>query len=667
MNDTTTRDSFAINEIGVNEKEKNTNDIINDIDSVVTNVANSERTDDADENETPNAYRYTYSTDETIFGKYALAFVEFSKDLRFMYYALPISTIITVIIVWLRLLFNDSDNLIMWEESINGISSYLIAVKYSVTAIIFLLIQHLYNYKLFQNMSDTKTIMQTNIALSIVIPALLGGGIGAGIYRSIGCLVGIVISSVVGFSLKSLLDGPSEDINKIDGKKGTHLYLWQVQFLFQSVFIMTGIITCSLSTSSTHFGMYALLFMPTRHIGTIPYCCYYLSLSEPEIFNPFIGVLTGITYQIGQAALVYEFDPTCQKIYLICKIFSHIVSGLYIVPFFKRNILYVLANRGSLNSDDLPQLTIIIGMAVYTTVFNVLHKDIYDSPSSQEITSILLQRLYLMFFSILYLSMAPSITVNNEINNIIVEMSKSMIEESTKYQLLSKVVPKNVLTMTLYKRTIPSLHTDVCIFYSDIGIIPIANDAKRTIKLINDINCIMNICMNICNVNRVGSNGNTFVAEAGVANGDNSLFHNINLILNFALLVKGSLKKIIRNNNDNNFGIRMGIHCGIVVGGLIHTDSIPMYSLFGELMYAVKLVESSCSVGKTHISESIKNHAKSSIDFNENGTIRSDGTRTIKTYEFTGFKKPIKLDAFIDQVGREFKKLMNANDVKHRK
>jgi hypothetical protein len=179
-------------------------------------------------------------------------------------------------------------------------------------------------------------------------------------------------------------------------------------------------------------------------------------------------------------------------------------------------------------------------------------------------------------------------------------MSKSKAEESTKYQILSKVIPKNLFKMTLDKRTLPIIHNNVCVFYSDMGVVATTNKgAITTLKMINDINCVMNICMKVLNVNRVGSNSNSFLAEAGVAYVDN-MFNNINIILNFALLVRESLKRIF---NDNSFRIRMGIHCGSCIGGLIETDYIPSFSLLGETILAVQLVESKCNIGSIIIKE----------------------------------------------------------------
>ena len=580
-------------------------------------------------------------------------FIHSSKDLRQLN-VLPIVTIITIICVWLRIiLFSDSECMIVWQQKNSNIISYMIAVKFSLTAIILLLIQHLYNYKLFQIMSDNKTIIETNLALSIIVPGLIGAGIGAALGSLMFCGIGIGISSYVGFILRSIWAWQT-DVNNKNVNNNSHLYLWQVQFLFLSVYTLTCIMIFAVSSSTTHLGMYILLFTPTRVVIIIPFCCFYLSRSEPEVFNPMLGVVGSIIYQIAQTTGIYEIIPICNKIHIICKVLAHLLFGAYIFRFLLRNIKYVYVNSGSFCQDDLPQLIIIFGMILYTTYMNSLNRDIYTLRSNHTVSYVLLERLYAMFFTILYLSMAPSVAANSQVNSVIIEMSKSKAEESTKYQILSKVIPKNLFKMTLEQRTLPIIHNNVCVFYSDMGVVATTNKgAITTLKMINHINCVMNICMKVLNVNRVGSNSNSFLAEAGVAYVDN-MFNNINIILNFAFLVRESLKRIF---NDNSFRIRMGIHCGSCIGGLIETDYIPSFSLLGETILAVHLVESKCNIGSILITESVMHHLKSNIVTSESGIINFYG-KNIKSYVFDSFKKPKSFDDLIDKVEYKYKKQM---------
>jgi hypothetical protein len=152
--------------------------------------------------------------------------------------------------------------MIVWQQKNSNIISYMIAVKFSLTAIILLLIQHLYNYKLFQIMSDNKTIIETNLALSIIVPGLIGAGIGAALGSLMFCGIGIGISSYVGFILRSIWAWQT-DVNNKNVNNNSHLYLWQVQFLFLSVYTLTCIMIFAVSSSTTHLGMYILLFTPT--------------------------------------------------------------------------------------------------------------------------------------------------------------------------------------------------------------------------------------------------------------------------------------------------------------------------------------------------------------------------------------------------------------------
>lgn len=412
---------------------------------------------------------------------------------------------------------------------------------------------------------------------------------------------------------------------------------------------MTCIIIFSVCSTS-RLGMYTLLLTPTRLVIIIPLAFFYLSMAEPAVFNPLLATIGTVFYQLGQTCLLYEMIPICRKINIACRLIAHLLLAVYVFQFVLRNIRYIHANRGSFNQDDLPHLILIAGIIAYGVIVNAINQDIYILKNTDTISNILLQRLYGIFFVVIYLSVAPSVAANSEINNMILEMSKSKAEENTKYQILSKVIPKNLFEMTLDQRTIPTVHYNVCVFYSEIGVVSTTNQgAYSTVKMINDINCVMNICMDLLNVNRVGSNCNSYLAEAGVAYVD-SIQNNISIILNFALLVRESLKKIF---NDNNYRIRMGINCGSCIGGLIETDYIPSFSLLGDMILAVKLVESKCDIGSILITENVMRHVRSNIVFSKSKNVDGKG---IKSYVFDSFKKPKKYDDLVAIVESKYNK-----------
>ena len=488
--------------------------------------------------------------------------VEFSQDLRCINYALPIMTVSVLVGLWLRLAF-DGEVIVVWERSDFGIPSYLIAMKFSLTAIIILLIQHLYHYKLFKSMSDNDTIAFCNSIISIIVPGLLGAGIGAGLYRGIGCGVGFFLGCGVGNVLKTIWGDVTSDPSKAPSQRArnSHLQLWLAQFGFLSIYVITGILTCALSTSTSRFGLYLLLFAPTRLYVVLSSFVYFMCFSEPNVFNPLFGFFACTCYHVTQIVVVFSGVIQTEKVSYALIIVNYLLYIIFVAKFMQRNLSYAWNNK-ALDHDDLPRLTLVMGLLVYMVAIGVLNKYIYNLTSSQEISDVLILRLYAQFLAILYLSTAPSLVLGNEITNAVRELSQSRAEEITKYQILSQVIPKNLLKMTSDSRLIPIDHYNVCVFYSNIDIAAMSKaGAIDILKMMNDINCVMNICMNLCNVNRLDTNGNSYLAEAGVAYTD-TMVNNIHHILRFAITVREALRRIF----DNSIAIKMGLHCGHCVG-----------------------------------------------------------------------------------------------------
>jgi hypothetical protein len=324
---------------------------------------------------------------------------------RLMLIVLIISTTISLFFIWFRLVEPFEADVITKYNNSNEIQSYLVALKFALTAMITILMQHLYYFRLFKSASDNETIAVCKLTISIVVPGLLGGGIGSGLGGGIGCLIGIIIGAVIGFGLRNIWgeEQQQEEVSKFTSKKkNSHLFLWLSQFIYLSIFILTGIVTFSVASSSSRFGTYLLLFKPTRMVIIFPVCCIYLSKTEPQTFVPYIGTFSAIMYQATQVIAVYDFIPISQYLNLSFKLIAYIVCLMYVGRFLLRNVMYFLSNK-SFDENDLPRLIVCMGFIVYIVAINILNRDIYNLSSSEEVSAILLQRLYALFLSLLYL------------------------------------------------------------------------------------------------------------------------------------------------------------------------------------------------------------------------------------------------------------------------
>ena len=186
--------------------------------------------------------------------------IELYVNTRFMLIVTIISTIISLFFIWFRLAFSfEADCISQWNRSSDGLPSYLIALKFSLTAMITILMQHIYYFRLFKSASDNDIIAVCKLTISLVVPSLLGAGIGSGIGGGIGCLIGIIIGAGIGFALRNIW-GEEQQQKNTSNTKNSHLFLWLSQFIYLSIYILTGIVTFAVASSSSRFGTYLNLF-----------------------------------------------------------------------------------------------------------------------------------------------------------------------------------------------------------------------------------------------------------------------------------------------------------------------------------------------------------------------------------------------------------------------
>ena len=95
---------------------------------------------------------------------------------------------------------------------------------------------------------------------------------------------------------------------------------------------------------------------------------------------------------------------------------------------------------------------------------------------------------------------------------------------------------------------------------------------------------MMDECVTLCpGVWKVETIGDAFFCECGVVYDNGSLEANIDAILKFTLLVHERLASIINPITSSSLQLRIGIHCGECVAGIVGTQRLmPHFCLFGE-------------------------------------------------------------------------------------
>ncbi|MEC4815565.1 MAG: adenylate/guanylate cyclase domain-containing protein [Scytonema sp. PMC 1069.18] len=200
----------------------------------------------------------------------------------------------------------------------------------------------------------------------------------------------------------------------------------------------------------------------------------------------------------------------------------------------------------------------------------------------------------------------------------------------------------NILPEAIVKRlkeepgTIAEHYTDVTVLFADIvGFTKIASQmsAIQLVKILNQIFSVFDHLTEEYGLEKIKTIGDAYMVVGGLP--VRSPEHT-QAIADMALDMQTAIAQFNAENNQN-FSIRIGIHTGSVVAGVIGIKKVT-YDLWGDTVNIASRMESQGLAGKIQVTETTYERLQTEFVFEKRGEIEVKGKGVMTTYLLIGRK-----------------------------
>lgn len=202
-------------------------------------------------------------------------------------------------------------------------------------------------------------------------------------------------------------------------------------------------------------------------------------------------------------------------------------------------------------------------------------------------------------------------------------------------QLLLNILPASIADrLQNGERQIADKVDDATVIFADVtNFTPLSENysAEEIVSLLNSLFSAFDALAEEYGVEKIKTMGDSYMAASGIPieRPDHA-----EAAVNMALSMLTVLAEV-NASSGNNLNIRIGLHCGPVVAGVIGVKKF-IYDLWGDTVNTASRMESHGEAGKIHVTEALYNKLRDKYRFQERGNIEIKGKGSMKTYFVLG-------------------------------
>lgn len=198
-------------------------------------------------------------------------------------------------------------------------------------------------------------------------------------------------------------------------------------------------------------------------------------------------------------------------------------------------------------------------------------------------------------------------------------------------------------------------HRDVTVLFMDVVSFTKMADMVSGHEVMEYLNVLysgLDDLLDVHGVQKVETAGDCYIVAAGVLMYDDAGFGQVlqthdavlsaEKVLAFAQDMRNHVHKVLMPGTDKNTQVRIGIHTGPCVSGIVG-KRLPKFGIFGDTMNTASRMESTAPHGEIHVSSSTHALLKEHHVFEATGSIEVKGKSAMNTYLWRGPRKVTRI------------------------